>query len=635
MIVATAGHVDHGKTELIKALTGIDTDRLPEEKARGLTLDLGFAYKTMRNGEILAFVDVPGHEKFIRNMLAGVAGIDLGLLVVAADDGIMRQTREHYSILEMLGIGQIMVALTKVDRVSPDRISEVNMQVRSLFKKDGQVSVFPVCAPKNIGIGKLKAALNQRAKAIKPKSTDGYFRMAIDRAFGLKGVGLVVTGTVFSGKLCTSENLTLLSDGSTVRVREIRVYNQIRNEVKAGERCALNIVGRGVSERSIKRGAWLADSSLNAPTRRIDVNLQVLETETSSLKHWTPTHLHIGADHLPARVAVLRGGHITAGSTNLAQLVLPRDIFVVHGDRFVLRDTSAQRTIAGGSVIDPFSPKRGRARTIRMDILDSMNGKTTADILLSLAKTSKIGVSLKLFSVSHNLPIPQITALAASLGLRLVGNLPTKRIFSEIQWQRLLNNILVCLASFHKLKPSLFGASVKDLQIFLKISIDADTLETALKFMVSKRILGARGNRFHLHSHDVYVSEQDRSILALAQTLLAPDFGSPPSLYEVAKEIGVEVKLLEKSLKMGVKLGEIVILEKNRYVPSRLIIKLKDRAKKLASTSADGLLTTAKYRDEVNMGRNFVISVLEYFDRVRFTERVGDHRRVRGSVPSQ
>ena len=213
MIVATAGHVDHGKTELVKALTGINTDRLEEEKARGLTLDLGFAYDTLNDGKILSFVDVPGHEKFIRNMLAGVAGIDLGLLVVAADDGIMQQTREHLSILEMLGVSQIMVAITKIDRVSSNRISELQVQIFSLFEKNSNVSIFPVCAPKNIGICKLKTALSQRAQDIKPKAVDGYFRMAIDRVFVLKGVGLVVTGTVFSGKICKSENLTLLNDG--------------------------------------------------------------------------------------------------------------------------------------------------------------------------------------------------------------------------------------------------------------------------------------------------------------------------------------------------------------------------------------------------------------------------------------
>ena len=283
MIVATSGHVDHGKTELIKALTGTNTDRLPEEKARGLTVDLGFAYNILPDGEVLGFVDVPGHEKFIRNMLAGVAGIDLGLLVIAADDGVMPQTREHLAILELLGIRNLLIVLTKIDRVAPDDLLEVSKQVNNFLKEQGHPdhALFPVCAPKGIGIEALKEELTYRAKSRKPKVVRGYFRMAIDRAFNLKGVGLIVTGMIFSGTVHKAESLTLLSHGASVRVREIRVHNQIRASAKAGERCALSIVGRGVGEKSIKRGTWLAHSDLYVPTKRMDAKLQVLKTETN------------------------------------------------------------------------------------------------------------------------------------------------------------------------------------------------------------------------------------------------------------------------------------------------------------------------------------------------------------------
>ena len=487
MIVATAGHVDHGKTELVKALTGTDTDRLPEEKARGVSVDLGFAYHTLPDGNILGFVDVPGHEKFIRNMLAGVAGIDLGLLVVAADDGVMPQTREHLAILGLLGIGRLMVALTKIDRVAPDRISEVRTQVGGLLKEAGHTgcAVYPVCAPEKIGIEALMDALSLRAKTVRAGSVDGHFRMAIDRAFSLKGIGLVITGMVFSGTVCASENLIVLSTGSPVRVREIRVHNQKRNQAKAGERCALNIVGRGVSEQSIRRGTWLAHSDLYVPTRRMDVDLHVLKTETRSLKHWTPTHLHIGSDHISARVAVLSGSNIAAGHSGLAQLVLSRDAFAVHGDRFVLRDQSAQRTIAGGRVIDPFSPKRGRARPSRIATLTAMCGENAAEILQALAEHSETGVPLHPFSVSHNLPASRIDALIASLGLRRVGMPAKERVFSEARWRDLLDRIATCIASFHQLRPTFSGASVKDIQLLLYPFTETETLDLALKIMVT------------------------------------------------------------------------------------------------------------------------------------------------------
>ncbi|MFT5113076.1 MAG: selenocysteine-specific elongation factor, partial [Parasphingorhabdus sp.] len=406
MIIATAGHVDHGKTELVKALTGIDTDRLPEEKARGLSIDLGFAYQPLSDNRTLGFVDVPGHEKFIRNMLAGVGGIDLGLLVVAADDGVMPQTREHFAILDLLGINQCVVAITKIDRVDDERILQVQVQVEALLSDAGhkQVAVFPVCAPDNQGVDALKGDLDKRAHGLSIRPHDGHFRMAIDRVFTLKGVGLVVTGMVIAGAATIDDSLVLSYDGSQVRMRGIRAHNEVSDHAQAGQRCAINIVGRGVSESLINRGHWLMHSNLYAPTRRIDVDLRVLDTESRPLKHWTPTHLHIGADHLSARVAVLSGGTIAEGDRGLVQLVLAQDAFVVHGDRFVLRDQSAQRTIAGGHVIDPFSPKRGRARPSRIEALHAMNKHDSRDVLDALTKISEIGVPLNQFSIAHNLP---------------------------------------------------------------------------------------------------------------------------------------------------------------------------------------------------------------------------------------
>ncbi|MDG2405807.1 MAG: SelB C-terminal domain-containing protein, partial [Paracoccaceae bacterium] len=302
--------------------------------------------------------------------------------------------------------------------------------------------------------------------------------------------------------------------------------------------------------------------------------------------------------------------------------------FVLHGDRFVLRDQSAQRTIAGGRVIDPFSPKRGRARPSRIVTLTAMRGKTTAEILQALVAHSKTGVALHPFLVSHNLPAPQIYALIDSLGLQRVGNTPKERIFCEARWCILLESIVTGITTFHQLRPTLFGPSIKDIQVLLTPFIDTVTLNVALRILVTDKRLGARGNRFHLPSYEMHVSEQDQSLLAQAATVLAPDSGAPPSLYQAAKEIGVEATVLEKTLKIGMKLGDILLVEKNRYVPKTLLTKLEVAAEQLASRSTDGLFTSVEYRNEINMGRNFVIAVLEYFDRVGFTLRVGNRRRI-------
>ena len=635
MIIATAGHVDHGKTELVKALTGIDTDRLLEEKARGLSVDLGFAYHTLPDNTILGFVDVPGHDNFIRNMLAGVAGIDLGLLVVAADDGVMPQTREHLAILSLMEIRQYIVALTKIDRVSSGRVYDVADQVDRLLTAQGHegVTIYPVCAPENQGIGELMKALKSRVKAASAAWTaEHHFRMSIDRVFKLKGVGLVVTGMVFSGAVRKGESMTLSTDGSQVRVRGIRAHNTASNGAKAGERCAINIAGRGLNKEVVRRGNWLMHPSLYAPTRRIDVEVKVLASETGPLKHWTPTHLHIGADHLSARVAVLSGGAIPAGGQGLAQLVVSRDAFAVHGDTFVLRDQSAQRTIAGGRVIDPFSPKRGRARPARIAALKAMQHRTVTAALRALTDGSETGVLLTPFSVAFNLPAPRLDMLIERLSLRRVGQQSKQRVFCKTQWHRLGAKVVGAVKGFHRSKPMSPGASVKDIQLALSPHIETSILEVLLGTLVEEQRLNSRGTRFHLPSHNIRISVRDQQLLDRVAPKLAPRSGTPLSLHQAAADLKVDLETLEMTLKTASRLGKMVLIGKNRYAPTHFVAKLGVVAERLAANSADRCFTTAEYRKQTTLGRNFVIDVLEYFDQIGFTERNGNTRYIRRSV---
>ena len=635
MIIATAGHVDHGKTELVKALTGIDTDRLLEEKARGLSVDLGFAYHTLPDNTILGFVDVPGHDNFIRNMLAGVAGLDLGLLVVAADDGVMPQTREHLAILSLMEIRQYIVALTKIDRVSSGRVYDVADQVDRLLTAEGHegVTIYPVCAPENQGIGELMKALKSRVKAASAAWTaEHHFRMSIDRVFTLKGVGLVVTGMVFSGAVRKGESMTLSTDGSQVRVRGIRAHNTASNGAKAGERCAINIAGPGLNKEVVRRGNWLMHPSLYAPTRRIDVEVKVLASETGPLKHWTPTHLHIGADHLSARVAVLSGGAIPAGGQGLAQLVVSRDAFAVHGDTFVLRDQSAQRTIAGGRVIDPFSPKRGRARPARIAALNAMQHRNVTDALRALTDGSETGVLLTQFSVAYNLPAPRLDVLIERLSLRRVGQQSKQRVFCETQWHRLGAKVVGAVKGFHRSKPMSPGASVKDIQLALSPHIETSILVVLLGTLVEEQRLNSRATRFHLPSHSIRISVRDQQLLDRVAPKLAPRSGTPLSLHQAAADLKVDLKTLEMALKTASRLGKMVLIGKNRYAPTHFVAKLGVVAERLAANSADRCFTTAEYRKQTTLGRNFVIDVLEYFDQIGFTERNGNTRYIRRSV---
>ena len=362
MIVGTAGHIDHGKTALVKALTGVDADRLPEEKARGITLDLGYAYVPAASGEVLGFVDVPGHERLVHNMVAGVTGIDFVLLVIAADDGPMPQTREHLQIVDLLGLRRGAVALTKIDVVDAARLEAVRRDVQDLLRGttlEG-APVFPLSSRTGAGVEPLQRHLEQAAASGVHAASRGGFRLAIDRCFTLKGAGVVVTGTVHAGSVKVGDELVLSPPGLRVRVRSLHAQDRPADLGQTGQRCALNLAGPGFEKALVRRGDWVVSAPLHVPVQRVDVQLRLLASEARPLAHWTPVHVHLGAADLTGRVALLESETLAAGAGALAQLVLDRAIGALAGDRFILRDQSAARTLGGGVVLDPFPPQRGR-----------------------------------------------------------------------------------------------------------------------------------------------------------------------------------------------------------------------------------------------------------------------------------
>ena len=373
MIVGTAGHVDHGKTALVRALTGIDTDRLQEEKARGISIDLGFAYLPAPDGRILGFVDVPGHERFIRNMLAGATGIDFVLLVVAADDGVMPQTIEHLAIVDLLGVTRGLVALTKTDLVLPERLSEAKREIGNALSATAiaGAEIIPVSAVTGAGIDRLRDALFTAAHAFGRRAAAGRFRLAVDRSFTLSGTGTVVTGTVLSGRVAVGDAVLVSPSGIEAHVRSIHTQNQPAASGQAGDRCALNLAGRDIHKDAIARGDVVLDPALHAPTDRIDASLRLLPGEPKKLGQWTPVRLHHAAAELAAQVVPLSDETIDPGLQSVVQLVLERPIAAVAGDRFVLRDTSGQRTLGGGSFLDLRAPARKRRRPARLAQLEA------------------------------------------------------------------------------------------------------------------------------------------------------------------------------------------------------------------------------------------------------------------------
>ncbi len=406
MIVGTAGHIDHGKTSLLRALTGIEGDRRPAERQRGITIDLGYLYADLGDGSPTGFIDVPGHERFVHNMLAGASGIDCVLLVVAADDGLMPQTREHLAIVELLGIRRALVALTKIDRVEPQRVQQVRTQVEHLLASGplARSPIFPLSSSTGEGVEALREALGGLAGEVRERSREGYFRLAVDRAFSVAGSGIVVTGTAFSGQVAVGDELLLGNAGRPVRVRGLHAQNRPAQQAWAGQRVALNIAGERLALEQIQRGDWLLQAALHAPTTRVDIDFRLLPDELRDFTHWTPVHLHLGTQDVTGRLALLEGEQLEPGHRAFAQLVLNAPIQALHGDRLVLRDQSAQRTLGGGRVLDGAAPARNRRTPARLAQLQALRQESLEEALPTLLGAAENGLDPQRLVQSFNRP---------------------------------------------------------------------------------------------------------------------------------------------------------------------------------------------------------------------------------------
>ena len=415
MIVGTAGHIDHGKTALVKALTGVDADRLKEEKARGITIDLGYAYSDLGDGRQLGFVDVPGHERFVHNMLAGATGIDAALLVVSAAEGIKPQTVEHLQILDLLGLDRGIVALTKADLANDDQQLERMAEIETLLATTSLrgAEIVPVSSVTGQGIDELKEKLLILGES--GKGAAGFARLAVDRCFVLSGAGVVVTGTVHAGEIRVDDRLLLTPSGIEARVRSLHAQNRAAAVGRAGERCALNLAGPRLSKEAIKRGDWVVSPELHAPTDRIDVRLSLLASEAHPLKHWSPVHVHLGSAHVMGRVALLEGEKLAPGDTALAQIVLDEKVGALAGDRVILRDPSATRTMAGAAVIDPFGPPRNRRAERRLAELAAL-AVNDDEVLQRLLRLESGYVDAARFGLARNLRPAEVETLVQSAG---------------------------------------------------------------------------------------------------------------------------------------------------------------------------------------------------------------------------
>lgn len=596
MIVATAGHVDHGKTSLVKVLTGVDTDRLPEEKKRGLTIDLGFAYR-----DAIGFVDVPGHERFVHNMLCGVSGIDLALLVVAADDGPMPQTREHLAIVDLMGVPRGVVALTKIDRVPPERVQAVAAEIAALLEATALAGspIYPVSSVNGAGMDAIQSFLAGAARDIGERKAGGNFRLSVDRCFTVAGAGLVVTGTAMAGEVAVGDEVRALLCGESARVRSIHAQNAASGRGRAGQRLALNLAGLE-GKVAIQRGDWIVMGAVPPPVPRIDARLR--NVTEHSFAHWTPVHVHLGAADVTGRVAVLQGGSIAPGESALVQLVLDRPIGALHGDRFIVRDQSARRTLGGGAVVDVYPPPRGRAKPDRLAWLSAMEPDDDAAVLQALLAQSPAGIDMARFAANRNLP--------AASGRR----------FSDFHWKALRENALATIAAWHVRAPNELGPPVE--RIVEGLRVPGETVLALAEELAGEGAIVREGARARLPAHRIELSPADAELWKKLETRL--EGLRPPSVAELSAATGTDPRRLESALSRMARQGLLVRVSNSRYFLPPALRSLEEMARAEAATGKP--ITAAGFRDRTGIGRNLAIEVLEYFDRIKFTRRVGDAR---------
>jgi selenocysteine-specific elongation factor len=631
MILATAGHIDHGKTALVRALTGVDADRLPEEQRRGLTIDLGFAYTTLPDGTELGFVDVPGHERFLPNMLAGVLGIDRVLLIVAADDGPRPQTLEHLEILELVGIAEVTGIVTKSDRVPAERRDAVRSELAALLAEAGYAGgpIYSVSSVTGEGIEELAAHLRDSARAaaamrIAAPAT-GRFRLAIDRAFSLSGIGMVVTGTAAAGAVAIGDRLCLSPRGVEVRVRGVHAHNRPVEQARAGDRVALNLAANFPEGGEPGRGDWVLDPLLHNPVSRVDLALTVSRAVPAALRDGLPVHFHLGTEDLVGRLALLGTRTLAAGESGFAQVDFDRPIAALWGDRVIIRDHMARHTLAGGRVIDPGAPRRGRQRPERLAALAALAEPDAGTALERLVDCIGI-VALAPLAQARNLPLGEIEALVEAGGFRRLGAGDGAIAVGGERLRQLGEAILAALAEWHRAQPDMLGPARGALLARLRRAAPEAVLDAALAALVADGRVVRDAAALRLPAHQPRLSGEDERLWRRIEPLLAADELRPPRVRELAAELGVEPEPLTRFLRRVERFGRVAAVAPNRFFLPATVVRLAEIAAVLAAEAPEGGFTAAHFKDRSGIGRNLTIEVLEYLDKIGATRRVGDAR---------
>jgi selenocysteine-specific elongation factor len=617
VILGTAGHIDHGKTALVKALTGVDTDRLKEEKERGITIELGFTFLDLPSGIRLGIIDVPGHERFVKHMVAGVWGIDLVALIIAADEGVMPQTKEHLDICKLLKVKKGLIVLTKIDLVERDLLELVREEVTDIAK-DTFLKDAPILAVSSLtgeGIPQLISTLDHLSREVKGRSSDGLFRLPIDRIFVMKGFGTVVTGTIVSGKLSLGETVEILPSGLEGKVRNLQVYNQPMEEATAGERAAVNL--QGIETSAIERGDVLVHPKTLTPTSLLDVYLEYLSIAPRPLKHRTQQRFHMGTSSTTASIFLLDREELAPGEEGFAQLRLERSVVSFPQDRFVIRGSGAIQTLGGGVVLDTHPIKHRRySPPVINDLILLKDGSSEQAINQYILRSGIAGISFGDLLNRVAMPPNEIQTILRKMierGDILLVDPEKLKVIENSQYQRLKEMTLIQLREFHQRFPMRIGLAKEEVRTKLPVELDMKLFQILINGLIQSKEVVLERDKLKLHGHQISSADEKGLVKRVEEAILRGKL-QPPSPKELSEEWSEEEERVLAVFEYLAHEGMLVKIKSGMYFHRIHFENLKGELINFLKSHKE--ITTSQFKELTGASRKYVIPLIEYFDQI-------------------
>lgn len=631
VILGTAGHIDHGKTSLIKSITGIDTDRLKEEKERGITIELGFAHLDLPSGDHLGIVDVPGHERFVKNMVAGATGIDMVAMIIAADEGIMPQTTEHMEICSLLGIRHGLVALTKIDLVDSEWLDLVKEEVREFARGTflENAPIIPVSSTTGEGLVELINTLGELSSKVVERPPSTLLRIPIDRVFSMKGFGTVITGTLISGNVKVGEPITIYPSGISSKVRGIQVHNQFVEKAEAGMRTAINI--QGVEKIMINRGDVIARPDTLKPTYMLDVMFQYLESNAKPIKNRTRIRFHAGTSEILGNLILLETDQLSPGKSGFAQIRLDSPVVAIKADRFVIRSYSPVRTIGGGHILNPIPPKHKRFKTDIVQGLNQIAASSPEDIILHHIRHSGYsGISFSDLLIMTNTREKNLDTLIGGFLSKkevLLFDRENRLYIHSMSMTHLKEEILRYLKEYHSLFPLKTGIPKEELRSRFPQALEVKVFNLAIQQMLLEKSIIQEEQTIRIASHVVSLGRDQVDLKKIILDTYRKSTLSPPYFKELVKEMDLDPKQGRDVLMVLVDEGELLKVKEDLFFHSGAVNHF--RKKLVEFIEKKGQISTPELKEMAGVSRKYIIPLIEYFDSKNITIRVGDVRRLR------